>query len=231
MSGNQRFSITPSAAAEDTSLPDSVYRTLACLGVFGDKNGWCWPSLETLANMRGVSKPRISQDIKILVERGYVQKQAQFKNHEQQTNKYRLLFDADGLTTGVNGGLTTTVNGGLTPAVNGGLTTGVNQNAPFNAPINDNNNDNQKIQSFAEYQNNIALLTPMSQSELSDMVDTYTDEWVVDAIKIAVSKNARNLRYISAVLRSWKEKGKDWKPQKPKYFSQPSANERVPAGV
>ena len=91
-----RFSITPAAAVADPKISDSVFRTLACLGVFGDKDGWCWPALATIAKMRGVSKTRVSQDIKILAEHGYIQKKPQFKNAAQVVNKYRILFDSIG---------------------------------------------------------------------------------------------------------------------------------------
>jgi DNA replication protein DnaD len=33
--------------------------------------------------------------------------------------------------------------------------------------------------------------------------------WIEDAIRIAVKRNARNWRYVEAILRSWQEKGRD----------------------
>jgi hypothetical protein len=199
---NARFSITPAIAAADTTLPDSVFRTLACLGVFGDKNGWCWPSLETIANMRGVSKPRISQDIKILVKRGYVQKEAQFRNNEQQVNKYRILFDTDGLTPEVNPPLTTEINTGLTPEVNPPLTPAVNQNALVNAP------KNAPINKIA-----CPIMAALTEYEIKgqdrttgDMVNAWkkahADEWIIAAIKKAAGKHQN---YVDKILLSWED--------------------------
>jgi DnaD/phage-associated family protein len=126
MRGNQRFSITPALAVEDKTLSDSVYRTLSCLGVFGDKQGWCWPTLEILAEMRGVSKPRISQDIKILKEKGYIQVERKQRGGMWANNKYRIMFDTHELTPEVNSELTTEINSELTPEVNSELTTEIN---------------------------------------------------------------------------------------------------------
>ncbi|HMN10865.1 MAG TPA: hypothetical protein PKD55_00920 [Bellilinea sp.] len=38
--GNQRFSITPALAVKDERVSDSVFRTLAALGVYGDEHGF-----------------------------------------------------------------------------------------------------------------------------------------------------------------------------------------------
>jgi len=198
---NARFSIAPAAAVSDKEMPDSVFRTLACLGVFGDKNGWCWPALETIAKMRGVSKPRISQDIKILVKMGYVQKEAQFRNNEQQTNRYRILFDRNDPD-----GLTPEVNPPLTPEVNPPLTTGVNQNALVNAPINAPAADNKNI--YKLYEQNIGHTTPMIADRLDDMLKEYGEVFVIDSIAEAVSHNAKNLKYMEACCRNWKARGR-----------------------
>jgi DNA replication protein DnaD len=43
---------------------------------------------------------------------------------------------------------------------------------------------------------------------LKEAESTYPPEWIEDAIRAAVQKNARNWRYIDAILRSWQEKGR-----------------------
>ena len=194
----QRFSISPSAAAMDKGLPDSIFRTLACLGIFGDKNGWCWPALASIAAMRGVSKERISMDIKALVEAGYVRRQARYDNNRQISNKYQVLFDAP-----------------LTPVINGGLTAGINQNAPINAPINDDDDDSRKFIKICEmYQAEVGLLTPMIADALKDSSGIYPLEWFSAAFKIASENNARKWRYIEACLKNMQIHGFGWKPEK-----------------
>lgn len=59
------------------------------------------------------------------------------------------------------------------------------------------------------YEQNIGLLTPMLAESLKDAEDEYPQEWVEEAIRIAVEKNVRNWRYVEAILRRWQERGYD----------------------
>jgi DNA replication protein len=62
---------------------------------------------------------------------------------------------------------------------------------------------------FKLYEENIGPLTPMIADMLKDAEETYSQEWVAEALEIAVKKNIRNWKYIEAILKRWKEKGKD----------------------
>lgn len=59
------------------------------------------------------------------------------------------------------------------------------------------------------YEQNIGPLTPMIAEMLRDAEAEFAPEWIEEAVRIAVQKNARNWRYVTAILRSWKEKGRD----------------------
>lgn len=59
------------------------------------------------------------------------------------------------------------------------------------------------------FEKNIGPLTPILAQTLQVAEETYPAEWIEDAIKAAALKNARSWRYIEAILRSWKEKGRD----------------------
>ncbi len=67
----------------------------------------------------------------------------------------------------------------------------------------------QKPNLFALYEKNIGPLTPILAETLEDAEKEYPADWLEDAIKIAVKKNVRNWQYIEAILRSWKEKGRN----------------------
>ena len=58
------------------------------------------------------------------------------------------------------------------------------------------------------YEENIGPLTPLMAETLTDAENTYSLEWIEEAIRLAVHKNARHWRFVEAVLRSWKEKGR-----------------------
>jgi DnaD/phage-associated family protein len=65
---------------------------------------------------------------------------------------------------------------------------------------------------FRVYSSNIGILTPLVADELKDLEGTYSREWVVMAIQEAVRSEARNLKYVGAILKRWKVEGlkKPW---------------------
>ena len=61
---------------------------------------------------------------------------------------------------------------------------------------------------FRLYEENIGVITPMAAERLKDMEDEYPLEWIAEAFGQAVVSNARNLRYVEAVLRRWRDDGR-----------------------
>lgn len=55
--------------------------------------------------------------------------------------------------------------------------------------------------------NNIAVLTDFTASEVDYMINDTSEELVLQAVKIAVENNARNLKYIKSIIRNWHNKG------------------------
>lgn len=60
---------------------------------------------------------------------------------------------------------------------------------------------------FKIYEREIGALTPMIGDELADAEKTYPSEWFEPAFQEAVRANARNWRYVRAVLERWKREG------------------------
>ncbi len=61
---------------------------------------------------------------------------------------------------------------------------------------------------FELYEQNIGLLQPLLAEELREAERDYPAEWIEDAFRIAVENNARNWRYIDAILRGWASRGR-----------------------
>lgn len=61
---------------------------------------------------------------------------------------------------------------------------------------------------FRLYETNIGPLTPMIAEALGEAEDTYPGVWIEEAFRIAVENNARNWRYIVAILKRWQEEGR-----------------------
>jgi DNA replication protein len=61
---------------------------------------------------------------------------------------------------------------------------------------------------FGLYEQNFGPLTPMIAETLEHAEQEYPADWIEDALQIAVENNVRRWRYVDAILRSWKEKGR-----------------------
>ena len=61
---------------------------------------------------------------------------------------------------------------------------------------------------FKLYEENIGPLTPMIAETLKDAENTYSSEWIGEAIELAVKNNKRNWKYSEAILKRWKEEGR-----------------------
>lgn len=61
---------------------------------------------------------------------------------------------------------------------------------------------------FKLYEENIGPLTPLIADALKDAEETYSAEWVGEAIELAVKNNKRNWKYSEAILKRWKEEGR-----------------------
>lgn len=61
---------------------------------------------------------------------------------------------------------------------------------------------------FKLYEENIGPLTPLIADKLKDAEETYSQEWLADAVALAVEHNKRSWKYIEAILKRWKEEGR-----------------------
>lgn len=62
---------------------------------------------------------------------------------------------------------------------------------------------------FRLYEENIGPLTPLLADALREAEQEYPAAWIRQAFEIAVERNVRNWRYVEAILRRWKEEGRD----------------------
>jgi DNA replication protein len=61
---------------------------------------------------------------------------------------------------------------------------------------------------FTLYEQNIGPLTPLIADRLRDVEQTYPEEWIDEAIEIAVGRNRRNIGYVEGILRRWRTEGR-----------------------
>ncbi len=66
----------------------------------------------------------------------------------------------------------------------------------------------QRPNVYQLYEDNIGPLTPMIAEALKDAERDYPALWIEEAVRVAVEGNARNWRYILAVLERWRTEGR-----------------------
>ncbi|MEI2460924.1 DnaD domain-containing protein [Bacillus subtilis] len=98
--------------------------------------------------------------------------------------------------------------------------------------------DEKKMKSnaFAFFEDEgFGLLSSFMAEKLNSLIDDYGEDKVLEAMKEAVTRNARNLAYVQRILQSNKNKSKEWqhgKPQNAKYGrSNGSNSEKAPRKV
>ena len=66
----------------------------------------------------------------------------------------------------------------------------------------------QRLSLYELYEDNIGALTPMIAEAIKDAESSYPRQWIEDALRYAVERNARNWRYIVKVLEAWRQEGR-----------------------
>lgn len=94
-----QFAIIPARALDDVRFegkPRHMYALLT-LGTYADRDGWCWPSLKTIAERLGVTAPTVSNTMGDLAEWGYllIVRTIGRPGEPNETNRYRIIHDAD----------------------------------------------------------------------------------------------------------------------------------------
>lgn len=67
----------------------------------------------------------------------------------------------------------------------------------------------EKSKIFSLYEQNIGPLTPLLADMLREAETEYPADWIYEAFEIAVSRNKRSWNYVKAILKRWKQDGKD----------------------
>lgn len=67
---------------------------------------------------------------------------------------------------------------------------------------------------FKLYEENIGPLTPLIADALKDSESLYYPEWIEEALIIAVKNNKRSWKYVEAILKRWKEEGRNGQKDK-----------------
>jgi|TARA_B100001750_G_scaffold248304_1_gene278181 DnaD/phage-associated family protein len=106
----------------------------------------------------------------------------------------------------------------------------VNYNQNQSRTANDHNRyDKNTLAStsiFKIYEENIGLVTPLVAESLAEAEKRYSSQWIVEAFKLATTRNKRSWAYISRILERWFIEGKTYGDSR-KYSKKVTAAEYI----
>ena len=59
------------------------------------------------------------------------------------------------------------------------------------------------------YEQEIGTITPAIAEAIREAEDTYSTEWIIEALNLASTNNARSWRYVDAILKRWNREGRN----------------------
>lgn len=96
----RRYSIIPARAMQDERLTGPHIKILACLGMYTNSYGVCWPSQTTIARHLGIGRVWVCRTMRILKELGYVRllEPRPYPKHIKRrsrgkVNRYQVLWE------------------------------------------------------------------------------------------------------------------------------------------
>lgn len=81
--------------------------------------------------------------------------------------------------------------------------------------VNKNKVNESKVNNniFLVYENcGFGTINNFTKEQLESMVNDFSFEWVKEALEIATTNGARNLKYVQRILENWRDKGKNYVP-------------------
>lgn len=152
-----------------------------------------YPSVTLLEKKTSLSRQTVISALNALRKAGYISQEGISR---RGTNNYSIALDA----------LVNTVDQGESTQL-----TSTSQHSLLKPSSNHPSNlivvDAQEKNIFQLYEENIGPLTPMIREMLQEAEKEYPAAWIEAALKVAIEANARNWRFVNAVLRNWKTNG------------------------
>ena len=208
-----RFSVVPSRVVEDERFSMTHLRVLLALCTHTDKNGWCFPSRNTMADRVKVSSARISQVTKDLCEWGYIEVTARSRSDGSQTsNGYRVMFDVgqpedlDGVSVAYGGVNPIELTGGVNPSL-----------TPLTSQVNDSSKKTRGSARGSQLPDGFKANPTHEQMATELQLDLQRE--VVAFIDFHTSKGSV-FKDWDAALRTWLRKARQFK--RPRTSDQPT---------
>ena len=175
--------------------PNKKFVLMAYADHADHKGGNIWPAIDTIVKKTCYHERSVQRITRELEEDGYLVSDGK---GPVGTNKWRIPLSEGGDKIAPR-----QIAGGGTDSGDmdsGGILTPKLKEPSFKEE-EEGKIDFSQVYTF--FQNNIGPGKTYDHELLGDMCDEHTPHWVLEALKISVKRNARNLSYTDAILKRW----------------------------
>lgn len=210
------YGLIPQLLMRDKTLSIEAKAIYAYLAAFAGTTQKAFPGVKLICGELNISENRYLKHRKQLLDKGYIEIQRKRLESGFSKNIYSLKQSVPVHLQNVGIGNEAIQNVGIGNVGIGNE--GTKSNISKNNISKNNSIQKQQLQKGNQSSlsseifkliesNNIAVLTDFTASEVDYMINDTSEELVLQAVKIAVENNARNLKYIKSIIRNWHNKG------------------------
>ena len=207
------YAIIPANVRYDKDLRPNAKLLYGEITALCNEKGYCWATNSYFADLYGVSKIAISNWIKELVDKGYIQAEIIYKEGTKEILNRYLKIVYDPIKQNFNRGIKQKFKENNTYI----------NNTYNNSSSSNNTNTNDFTEVIKFYEDNIGDLGPYQLQLLQSYEDDFTNDVIIYALQKSIDANAKNMNYTKAILDNWIKKGlkniRDIKAEKRNQFN------------
>lgn len=222
------YAIIPANVRYDNELTPNAKLLYGEITALANEKGYCWASNSYFSKLYKVSKETVSRWISKLEKLGYIRTELIYEQGTKSVKERRIYIGGYPIDKNINRyrqnnqyPIDENINDPIDEKVKDNNTL---FNNTTNTTANSSDSDFSKIVQAFE-QNGFGTINFTTSEMLVNLIETYSSEWVLDAIEVAVKSNVRRLNYVEGILKRWRVEGK--KVDKPKQVDDPYAGMEV----
>ena len=205
---------------ELNSLSSSAIALWHALMHINNKAAWTTEftvALSVLSVKSGLSERTISNARNELKQKGYIDFKSRKGNKSALYKLNSLLaIDADNfsikndLSANIADNVSDKLSDNTSSNVSDKLSTLNKHKRKQKLKLKLNNDNNNPVNVYRFYENEgFGTISGFSKDLLDDLVDNYSEAWLIEAMKKAVVLGKRNLGYVEGILKNWRANGID----------------------